>query len=290
MSTTNNKLRKFLTIGAEIATIISLVITVIIFRNSQNSVTTGSSNLIIDRNLFIGFIIVNSLMFIYITIILVRNIIAKRNGDSFQIEKKFDEYIQSESDYLNNLPGKTQDLLIKKTKKSIKRLDSKKAFDQDVYYMLLFTLFFTASDDINVISILDDNEWVDTPEEDEFLRLNLNVIEKSVHLNRVFVINKIACKEKLNNKSIQSFINSDRRFIHPYAVFYEDLPRNVINDIGSGFIVFEKEVVACDIFSDNEIRGYLKFEDSEIDRYNRIFMRVTEFIRPINDEFKNNYL
>ena len=156
--------------------------------------------------------------------------------------------------------------------------------------MIVYTLFWGSTDNINVVSILDDNEWVDTPEEDEFLRVNLAVIDKKVHLNRIFVVNKSEVKDKLNTKSIQSFIEADHTYIHLFVVFLDDLSRNVINDIGSGYIDFAKFAVACDVFSDNEIRGYLKTDTVEVDRYYKNYMRLSEYYHPINKEFIANYL
>ena len=97
-------------------------------------------------------------------------------------------------------------------------------------------------------------------------------------------------KDKLNTKSIQSFIEADHTYIHLFVVFLDDLSRNVINDIGSGYIDFAKFAVACDVFSDNEIRGYLKTDTVEVDRYYKNYMRLSEYYHPINKEFIDNYL
>ena len=80
---------------------------------------------------------------------------------------------------MEDLTRKKADELFRKTKKSLKTLDERRDFDEDVYYLMLYSLFHDAEGTVNVVSILDDNEWVDTPEEDEFLRVILELVEKS---------------------------------------------------------------------------------------------------------------
>jgi hypothetical protein len=182
------------------------------------------------------------------------------------------------------------DGLLERTKKALKSLDDNLTFEEDIYYILLFSLFFAADGAINVVSILDENEWVDTPEEDEFLRVNLALAEKRIHLNRIFVVDSTeAVKTKLNTKSIQSFIEADHTYIHLFVVFRDKLSRNVINAIGSGFIEFYNFIVACDEFADNEIRGTLKTDSKQVEHYNKLYMKLTEYYQPLNQEFKQQY-
>ena len=283
------KPRDLLTVGAEIATILTLILTWIMYKQAKNSET---KTLIINPILIL-IIVVNCLLLLFFTISLIRSVFTRFHQKSYILGKKFEEFIASEPKYLLDLRGRDKEAeqkLLEKTKKALKGLDDNKAFDQDVYYMLLYTLFQTAQKNINVVSILAENEWVDTPEEDEFLRINLSVSEHKVHLNRIFVVNQKDVKEKLNTKSIKSFFAADRAYIHLFVVFVEKLTRNQINDIPSGFIVFDNFAVACDIFSDNEIRGTLKFDEKEIEFYNKTYMRLNEYFLPINKEFIDNFL
>ena len=285
--------RDIFTIGAQLATIISMILTWIMYTNIKNPPPDTSSGSIISYPLLVGIIIVNSMLLIFFSASSVRSTLIRLNGKKYQLEKKFEIFNSSNSPYLFNLRTnnpETETSLIERTRKAIKTIDESKAFDQDIYYMLLFTLFHTAEGNINVVSILDDNEWIDTLEENEFLRINLGAAERRLHLNRIFVVKESEVNEKLNNRSIQSFIGADHTYIHLFVIFQEQLPSNIINDIGSGFIDFYGYAVACDIFSDNEIRGYLKFEPAEIERFNRIYMRLNQFYRPLNQDFSRQYL
>ena len=280
------KFRNLVTLGAEIAAILSLLLNWLMYQNTKN-VEEQSQKF---NTLFSISLIVNIVLLIFFTIILIRMLIVNFKGKKHSLENKFNAYVSSEPQYLRVKTSLEKDPLIAKTRTAIKQIDESKSFDQDVYYMILYSLFHTAEGNINVVSILDDNEWVYTPEEDEFLRVNLAVPERKIHLNRIFVVNETDVKDKLVNNSINSFIEADHTYIHLFVVFREKLTRSLINDIGSGYIDFDRYAVACDVFSDTEIRGTLKFDSKEVDRYYKNFMRLSEYYMPLNQDFIDKYL
>ena len=280
-------LRGGVTICAEVAAILSLLLNYLMYQ--QNRTNSGNNFQALNSLIAISFVVnIALLMFFAATVLYF--LYSYYKGKKHTLQNKFNAYISSDPQYLRFKTSADKQALISKTTAAIKKIDESKAFDQNVYYMILYALFFTSERSINVVSILDDNEWVDTPEEDEFLRVNLAVTERKIHLNRIFVISKEDAKDKLSNNSIRSFIESDRTYIHLFVVFKEALTRSLINDIGSGYIDFDSYAVACDVFSDKEIRGTLKFDKREIDRYYNNFMRLSEHYLPLNQNFIDTYL
>lgn len=276
------ELRSVITIIAEIATILSLVLTWIMYRDAKSSTTSGAPGI---SPLLIILIITDGLLFLFFAFTIIRMIYLRMIRKAHVLEKKFNDYVSEKPKYLAEKSKDDEERLVEKTKQAIKNLDSNKVFDQDVYYMLLYSLFITASNSINVVSILDDNEWVTNPEEDEFLRVNLNVSNLKVHLNRIFIVNQADLKQKLNNPSIKKFVESDHSYVHLYVVMRDKLPQALITDIASGFIEFYDFAVACDVFANKEIRGTLKFESKEIEMYNMIYMKLLEYSEALNKEF-----
>lgn len=280
-------IRNIVTLVAEIATIISCLLALLLFKDQSGTTSNTTGNI---RPVFIAFLVLNLLMFLFLSIKLVRSVFIDTKGKAYRLQKKFKLYQESNSNYLRSLTHEREEELFQKTKKSLKSLDESRTFDEDVYYLILYSLFNDAEGTVNVVSILDDNEWVDTVEEDEFLKVNLALAEKKVHLNRIFVIEEKDVYEKvINNNSIKSFIRADHTYVHLFVVFRDKLARNLLNDIGSGFIEFYNFVVAVDTFSDDEIRGSLVFENSGVDGYNKIYMKLSEFYTPLNQEFVEKY-
>lgn len=276
--------RTVIAVAAEVSAVLTLMLTWWMYQESkkvENASTAVNTALVVTTT-------VSLLSLTILVLITIRTLLKKVKNKSHTLNSYFSQYVNSDPAYLRGKETKKKKALLQKTKIAIKKLDESKAFEQDVYYMILYALFTGVTDTINVVSILDDNEWVDTPEEDEFLRVNLAVKERKIHINRIFAVYKSDVARKLNTKSIQSFIEEDRTYLHLFVVFFDDLPRNIVNDIGSGYIDFAKFAVACDVFSDNEIRGYLKTDAVEVDRYYKNFMKLTGYYHPLNKEFEKN--
>lgn len=276
--------RTVIAVAAEVSAVLTLMLTWWMYQESkkvENASTAVNTALVVTTT-------VSLLSLTILVLITIRTLLKKVKNKSHTLNSYFSQYVNSDPAYLRGKETKKKKALLQKTKIAIKKLDESKAFEQDVYYMILYALFTGVTDTINVVSILDDNEWVDTPEEDEFLRVNLAVKERKIHINRIFAVYKSDVARKLNTKSIQSFIEEDRTYLHLFVVFFNDLPRNIVNDIGSGYIDFAKFAVACDVFSDNEIRGYLKTDAVEVDRYYKNFMKLTGYYHPLNKEFEKN--
>lgn len=274
--------RTVIAVAAEVSAVLTLMLTWWMYQESkkvENASTAVNTALVVTTT-------VSLLSLTILVLITIRTLLKKVKNKSHTLNSYFSQYVNSDPAYLRGKETKKKKALLQKTKIAIKKLDESKAFEQDVYYMILYALFTGVTDTINVVSILDDNEWVDTPEEDEFLRVNLAVKERKIHINRIFAVYKSDVARKLNTKSIQSFIEEDRTYLHLFVVFFDDLPRNIVNDIGSGYIDFAKFAVACDVFSDNEIRGYLKTDAVEVDRYYKNFMKLTGYYHPLNKEFE----
>lgn len=203
--------------------------------------------------------------------------------------EKFDLYVDSNPEYLSNMLHEKRKNLIEKTKEVLQNVNNYENLETDVYYMLLYTLFYTATENVWSASIMDDNEWVDNPEEDEYLKVNLNAVKRKIHLKRIFIISENEVNKKLNVPPIKKFIDMENMYLHLFVVFKEKLPESILCDIGSGFVAFDKFAIACDVFFDNEIRGSIIFDKGNIERYNRIFMTLDNYIEPINKKFVEKY-
>lgn len=278
--------RTFLTASAEIAAIVSCCFTAASYYKTKN---IGKIPWHIGTFWYIS-LAVSIISLVILSYIIVLALSRKVKKHEYILKHKLTAYIKSDPEYLRRKPKNDEQELLKKTRDAIKKLEENITFEQDVYYMLLYMLFHTANRNINVVSILAENEWIDTPEEEEFLRVNLAVVDRKIHLNRVFVVNEADVKKKLDKKSIKSFIEADETYMHLFVVFREDLSDNMQNSIGSGYIDFEDGITVCDEFSRKEIRGKLIMNKGDVEAYHTTFMSLSQYYRPINKEFIQKYL
>lgn len=220
-----------------------------------------------------------------------RNIYLREKSPEHRLRKMYDTYLESNPQYLQALTHGMAEQLKVRTEAAIREAGQDHNFDPGVYYILLYTLFFNAKHDIWSVSVMDDGEWIDSPEEREYLRVNLHVTEQRVHLKRIFIVSQQDVRKKLNVFQMKDFIEAQEtsQYIHLYVVFKEDLDEALLHDIGSGFIAFDDFVVACDVFWNNEIRGCLFLGASDILRYKSIFMAMDTKSSPLDRNLWNEY-
>jgi predicted transcriptional regulator len=212
-----------------------------------------------------------------------------KNTNVFKIEELLDNYYENEGrKFIDNNGGQ---YLINKTKNSIKDLEKKGVtgtLSQDVYYIYLYSLLNGASKRIWAASIMGEEEWVDTPEEEEFLRLNLLASRRDVLVERIFIIEKSAVKKMLDNPAIKIMIARRNDYMKTYFIIKEALVKarqNLLTDIGSGFLAFDDFAIASDVFEDSYIRGILNLDDGTIKKNNRIFTNLRDFAKPLDQNF-----
>jgi hypothetical protein len=203
-----------------------------------------------------------------------------------RIRVYFEKYVSNQrSFYLDKF--KDKNTIIKRMRKSISNLIKKgktSTLNSDVYYLYLFSLLNGARKRIWATSILGEGEWNDSVEEKEFLRLNLEAQLRKVLVERVFIIERSSFT-KLNILPVLEQIRLRNDYLKTYIIFKEDITKskpNLLTDIGSGFLAFDDYAIAIDVFEDSEIRGMLSLDDETIDRYNRIFTNLRDFLKPLD--------
>jgi hypothetical protein len=212
-----------------------------------------------------------------------------KSTNAYKIEKYLDKYVEGEG--VNFIRGVSDRELIANTKKSIKILIKNgitNTLDPDVYYMYLFSLLNGATTRIWAASIMGEGEWIDTREEEEFLRLNINASKRRVLVERIFIVEQDLINKVLNNEAIKAQINKRSDYLKTYIVLKEELNAskpNLLTDIGSGFIAFDDFAIASDVFQDSFIRGILTLDEETIKRNNRIFTNLRDFSKPLDLRF-----
>lgn len=271
---------------AAIAALCTIVSTIIVFFKGMDAESFAfSGNLLLFGNLLLSSIII-----LYVIFLCFKRI----KSPKYQLAKKYEKYLASKPEYLKKLdPTKVLELS-SKTEIAIKEAGKNKNLTMDVHYVLLFTLFFTAKKEIWSISIMNDTEWIDSLEEEVFLDVNLNVSSQKIPLKRIFMIEKKNAEKKLTDATnIRRLIEANSRYIYLYLVFIDNIDESkesLVQNIGAGFIAFDDFVVARDIFKDDEIRGSLFFDESDVKFYKKLFMDMGKFWEPLTLELYDSYV
>lgn len=141
-------------------------------------------------------------------------------------------------------------------------------------------------------SIMGAEEWNKSPEEKEFLRLNIKASERKVLVERIFIVEKDNIQNMLNTPAVIMQIEKRNDYLKTYIIIQEDLKEKkpeLLTDVGSGFLAFDDYAVASDVFADCEIRGRLFLDEGNISWYNRLFTNLRDFAMPLDKEVVEEY-
>lgn len=202
----------------------------------------------------------------------------------------FDKYQKTElgKQYITN--NHINSARIKKVYSSMKELVKNKKteeLDSDIYYLYLFSLLTGAEKRIWAISVMGDEEWVDTSEETEFQRLNMLAAERKdgipIRVQRIFLVDENTVSKLKTTTNVVAQIKSPH--LHTYIVNQNDISVNLLREIGSGFLAFDEYAVAEDVFAVDDIRGKLFTDTKTIKRYEHYFTQLKTHAREINADF-----
>ncbi|MCO1658886.1 hypothetical protein [Pseudonocardia humida] len=128
--------------------------------------------------------------------------------------------------------------------------------------------------EIWAVSMMLECEWDDTPEEREFLDLNVAAVQRGVTLARTFVVPQaeIETVRALHPvaQQIAAGPRADIRYVTRERLRAVD--PQLLSDLGDGLIAFDRRVVLVDEHSqDGTARGYVTMNRGEIATYRRRF-------------------
>ena len=113
-------------------------------------------------------------------------------------------------------------------------------------------------------------EWADTPEEREFLEVNLKAAENGASITRIFVFNQDRLTSARENPGIHKHGVKSRNGLNGFVVDRSKVERTApaaFKQAGQGFIIVNRKHVIVDHFENNEARGYVTFEPAEVAKY-----------------------
>lgn len=212
------------------------------------------------------------------------------------ISEWFDDYINSGEghEYMKTIGNQEEQFFkVKQMHGSLVDLKNKRDtgyLESRLYYLYIFALLHGASKRVWAVSL--GGEWVDTPEEKEFLRMNFEVAKRQIEFERFFVISKTELHTLLKSEAVLKQIEFRNSFFKTYIAFKEDMDAvspDIYRALGQGFLAFDDFAVADDRFQNDVARGYI-FTGKDICRdFSLKFSRLRDFSQPLDEGFLAKY-
>lgn len=175
-----------------------------------------------------------------------------------------------------------------KIKDSFQKFRREKAMTQienDLYYFYLFSLLENTTSKVIAISVSSPYEWSESEDERLFLNCNINASNRNIEVERIFVIDENEENEFLGKIAIQKQIIHSQ-LCHNYITSYvyeKNVPKELLKEISTGFLLFDNLVVAIDANKDEkDIEG--TFQMVFLAKYTKIFNKLKLYSHPLNKE------
>jgi hypothetical protein len=135
------------------------------------------------------------------------------------------------------------------------------------------------NDNLIAISFCNENEWNDSPEEEEWTKLNLTSLDRGVRMKRIFVYPDKYKHLLLENKCIKKFKNSKKANLELHFISMNTIRKVLKNEISliePGILVFNNEVAYKDVVGDDDVRGFVISDKKLIGQYVNIYEKVVK--------------
>jgi len=130
---------------------------------------------------------------------------------------------------------------------------------------------------IQIVSVDEELEWMDTPQELEYFNRNVAAAKRGVIVERIFLFSDTRLKEAASNSFIYAHRKgSGTKLLGRYVNrdTFSKIAQSAVRDAGQGFIVFDDRFAIVDVFSsDGKARGYVTFLKSDIKKFGETFER-----------------
>lgn len=136
------------------------------------------------------------------------------------------------------------------------------------------------------VSTMLEDEWTEEPLEMQFRVTNLEMANRGVKIDRIFIFSKSKIKEFKNNKTLQIYMQSS---INTMFVDYDEISKKepeLLEIVSSGWDGINKEVLIVDLLEGNQKRGYISINKEKVSRAYECFRRIKEYAIDLKEILK----
>lgn len=130
------------------------------------------------------------------------------------------------------------------------------------------------------------DEWTEEPQEMKFRIINLEVANRGVKIDRIFIFSKNKIKEFKNNKTLKIYMQSN---INTMFVDYDEILNKepqLLKTVGSGFDGIDKSTLILDLPEGEIKRGYISKNTKEVLNAYNCFQELKKYAIKLKEILK----
>lgn len=156
------------------------------------------------------------------------------------------------------------------------------------FYKAINTCFnkLNSSSHIWCASTMLEDEWTESPEEMKFRILNLEIANRGINFERIFIFKKAQIKDFKNNKTLKIYIQSNIKTIF---VDYDEIKTKepkLLEIVGFGWDGIDDTTLIVDLAENNNYRGYISQNKDEIAKAYKCFQELKKYGHELKEILK----
>lgn len=136
------------------------------------------------------------------------------------------------------------------------------------------------------VSTMLQDEWTELPQEMKFRVSNLEVANRGVKVERIFIFSKTQIKQFKKNKTLKIYMQSN---IKTLFVDYDEIKQkspNLLKVVGNGWDGIDKNTLIVDLPEDSKERGYISKNTKEVNKAYHCFQKLKEYSENLKEILK----
>lgn len=131
-----------------------------------------------------------------------------------------------------------------------------------------------------------EDEWTESPQEMKFRVINLEVANRGVNVERIFIFSKDKIKEFRENKTLKIYIQSNIKTLYvDYDEIKEKNPK-LLKVVANGWDGIDKSTLIVDLPEGTKERGYISKNAREVMEAYDCFQELKKYSKNLKEVFK----
>ncbi len=131
-----------------------------------------------------------------------------------------------------------------------------------------------------------EDEWTESPQEMKFRVINLEIANRGVNVERIFIFSKDKIKEFKQNKTLKIYMQSNIKTLYvDYDEINEKEPE-LLQIVGNGWDGIDKNTLIVDLPSISKERGYISKNTKEVMKAYNCFLNLKKYSKSLKEVLK----
>ena len=131
-----------------------------------------------------------------------------------------------------------------------------------------------------------EDEWTDSPQEMKFRLINLEVANRGVNVERIFIFSKDKIKQFRNNKTLKIYMQSNLKTLFVDLDEIKDKNPKLLEIVSNGWDGIDKNLLIADLPETSKQRGYISKNIKEVMKAYNCFQELKKYSKDLKEVLK----